>query len=478
MHAEIHEQMRKFSEAEVVPHAHEWHLKNDYIPMEIVQHVAELGRAVSVGDLNGDAFNDLAVANYTSSSISVLLNKGDGTFYPAVNYSAGGHAGDVVIVDLNLDGHNDMAATSWNMDWVAVYINKGDGTFEDMVTYGGVPGPEALSAADFDSDGDIDIVTVNSYLGNSLSVLYNKGDGTFALFGQQSLEGPPRSVFADDFDNDSLTDIVVACGSFVDLYRSESAVSDFIMFSRSRLFSSESGLAAAVFGDLDNNGFCDLFYAAYDSGQVSVFLNTGGVFDSLTSVTVGRNPGALCPADFDGDNRLDLAVLNESAGEINFLQNNGDSTLSPVPVTAAGDVASSLTAADFDDDGDIDLAVCVNYNGVVIVRNETGSLVEIDETEDTRLPGQYLLGRNYPNPFNPETLIEYQLPVRSRIKITVFDLLGREIAVLVDEIKPAGAYVTRWNGCDMENNRAASGIYFYQLNTGKYISSAKMILLK
>ncbi|PKL84371.1 MAG: hypothetical protein CVV24_00070 [Ignavibacteriae bacterium HGW-Ignavibacteriae-3] len=107
----------------------------------------------------------------------------------------------------------------------------------------------------------------------------------------------------------------------------------------------------------------------------------------------------------------------------------------------------------------------------VINRNEINwnvTAVEID-----KLPLHYALEQNYPNPFNPETVIAYTLPARSFVSLKVYDLLGRQMAVLVDEDKRAGNYRVKFNGTDF-----SSGVYFYKLQTEKATSIKKMLLVK
>jgi hypothetical protein len=85
----------------------------------------------------------------------------------------------------------------------------------------------------------------------------------------------------------------------------------------------------------------------------------------------------------------------------------------------------------------------------------------------------FSLSQNYPNPFNPTTKINYQIPYTSLVSIKVYDLLGREVASLVNEEKPAGNYEAEFDGSDL-----SSGIYFYKIQAGDYTSVKKMILLK
>jgi hypothetical protein len=97
------------------------------------------------------------------------------------------------------------------------------------------------------------------------------------------------------------------------------------------------------------------------------------------------------------------------------------------------------------------------------------------EDEQNFLPTEYKLEQNYPNPFNPSTKISWQSPVGSWQTLKVFDILGREVATLVDEYRDAGSYNVQFT---MHNLQLSSGIYFYQLNAGSFIETKKMILIK
>jgi hypothetical protein len=89
------------------------------------------------------------------------------------------------------------------------------------------------------------------------------------------------------------------------------------------------------------------------------------------------------------------------------------------------------------------------------------------------VPQKYYLDQNYPNPFNPETTIRYGLPVSGNVKITVYNMLGEKTDILVDKMQTAGKYEVKWHS----GNRA-SGVYFYQIQVGRYNQIQKMILIK
>jgi len=89
------------------------------------------------------------------------------------------------------------------------------------------------------------------------------------------------------------------------------------------------------------------------------------------------------------------------------------------------------------------------------------------------VPAAFSLSQNYPNPFNPSTTIKFSIPKSSAIKLTIFDITGRELEVLVNETLAAGTYQTEWNASSY-----SSGIYFYKLQSGNYSETKRMILVK
>jgi hypothetical protein len=98
-------------------------------------------------------------------------------------------------------------------------------------------------------------------------------------------------------------------------------------------------------------------------------------------------------------------------------------------------------------------------------------IVSVDN--ELNLVNEFNLFQNYPNPFNPSTVISYQLPVASNVTLKVYDVLGREIATLVNEEKPAGSYEVDFNA-----NGLSSGVYFYTLRLNDKSYSKSMILMK
>ena len=94
------------------------------------------------------------------------------------------------------------------------------------------------------------------------------------------------------------------------------------------------------------------------------------------------------------------------------------------------------------------------------------------------LPDRFSLEQNVPNPFNPSTAIAYQLPEAGMVRLAIYNLLGQEVRVLVNEQRNAGSFTATWDGTDALGRRAASGIYLYRIQAGSFLATKRMLLLK
>jgi len=155
-----------------------------------------------------------------------------------------------------------------------------------------------------------------------------------------------------------------------------------------------------------------------------------------------------------GSFRVDYAYLN------GFSEENPDQYLTHLEMDV--DYEVSFTPDDVRNGDDTVVKTAIEW-----IVNSTN----LKETTSGYLT--YELLNNYPNPFNPSTTIRFSIPLRNNVTMKVFDILGNEIATLINEDKPAGSYEVEWNASEL-----TSGIYFYQLRAGNFIETRKMILLK
>ena len=123
----------------------------------------------------------------------------------------------------------------------------------------------------------------------------------------------------------------------------------------------------------------------------------------------------------------------------------------------------------------IDCTEIGTLNNIYLVGHNYNTTVDVEEEINTKLPTEFVLNQNYPNPFNPSTIISFQLPATSNVTLKVYDILGNEVATLVNEYKQAGAYNVEFG---IKNVELSSGIYFYRLQVGDFVQTKKMILIK
>jgi Bacterial Ig-like domain (group 3)/FG-GAP-like repeat len=174
--------------------------------------------AAAVADFNGDHKLDLVVVNETDNNASVFLGNGDGTFRAPVAYSTGvgGNPLSVTVGDFNGDGKLDLAVADFHTQQVSVLLGNGDGTFQTVKAYPTGANPSSVVMGDFNNDGRLDLALTSTPLGSSagnlVSLLRGKGDGTFGppvLFATGS---QAYSAALGDYNGDGAMDLAVANG--------------------------------------------------------------------------------------------------------------------------------------------------------------------------------------------------------------------------------------------------------------------------
>jgi len=107
-----------------------------------------------------------------------------------------------------------------------------------------------------------------------------------------------------------------------------------------------------------------------------------------------------------------------------------------------------------------------------------GPEVVASVANEGNMPRQFALDQNFPNPFNPETTIGYTLREAAHVKISIYNIIGHEIATIVNDYQPAGYRQTQWNGTDNSGQKVSGGMYLYQIQAGNFTKTMKMVLLK
>lgn len=324
--------------------------KTDYV-------TASAPSSVAMGDMNGDGKLDLAVANSSSTSVSVFMNSGTGNFLAKVDYTTGSSPIALAMGDLSGDGRPDIAVANATSNTVSVFISSGTGNLAAKVDYTTATDPQGVAIADFNSDGKGDIVTSN-LLSASVSVLMNKGDGTFNSKFDYSVGSAPQDVTAGDVDGDGKIDIIAANWS-------SNSVSVLLnngngTFASAVDYTTTSNPESVVVADLNADGKLDIA-AAGDGGAVSILINNGdGTFASKVDYTAGTVPRDIAVGDINGDGKPDLAVVNRDSTNVSVFMNNGNGTFASAVNYTTGTTPFSLAIGDVNGDGKADMAVAAS----------------------------------------------------------------------------------------------------------------------
>ncbi|MCR4322427.1 MAG: FG-GAP-like repeat-containing protein, partial [Candidatus Brocadiaceae bacterium] len=361
-----------------------------------------LPRSVSIGDLNGDGKQDLAVANSGTDNVSILLNtttQGASipTFTAKTDFTAGSSPISVSIGDFNGDGKPDLAVANYNSSTVSVFFNTTASgaatpsfTAKTDFTTGNLP--ISVSIGDFNGDGKPDLALANQG-SNTVSVLLNttaSGASTpsFTAKTDFSTGSGPVSVSIGDLNGDGKPDLALAnqgSDTVSVLLNTTASGASIPSFTVKTDFSTGSGPLSVSIGDFNGDGKPDLAVANQGSSTVSVLLNTTASgastpsFTAKTDFTTGNFPMSVSIGDFNGDGKPDLAVTNGGPNTVSVLLNttaSGASTPSFTVKTdfSTGNNPTSVSIGDFNGDGKPDLAVTnVNSNTVSVLLNTTAT---------------------------------------------------------------------------------------------------------
>jgi hypothetical protein len=369
-----------------------------FLPAVTYNSGGSLSNYVAVADVNGDGKPDLLVANKDSSTVSVLLGNGDGTFQPAVSYSSGGSfTFSLAVGDVNGDGKLDLVVANAGSDsnTVGVLLGRGDGTFATAVTYdSGGYFPESVAIADVNGDGVADIVVLDCgtrFAGcgggqnGTAAVLLGNGDGTFRAGASYDAGSGAIWLAVADLNGDGKPDIVVAdCGANIFCPTSRPGALSVLLGNGDGTFHaavsySSGGVSAmsVAVADVNGDGKLDLLVANSGSSTVGVLLGNGdGTFQAASVYNSGGSSYAsnqIVVADVDGDGKLDLLLANYGIG-VSVLLGNGNGTFqSALSYSSGGSGPTSVAVLDLNGDGKPDVVVANLYSNTVgVLLNNSG----------------------------------------------------------------------------------------------------------
>ena len=177
-------------------------------------------------------------------------------------------------------------------------------------------------------------------------------------------------------------------------------------------------------------------------------------------VQVLHNPEIISFGTVESNSTVKLQSTDKEVGLFNLINAPNEQTHVSIPINISGKEA------------DITFVIrAIGYDNRIISQQTSKMTVH-------NIPEQFALHHNYPNPFNPVTTIQYDIPVDAEVILDVYDILGRHVKTLIHANQTAGYKSIRWNGTNDQGRLASAGMYFYHLQTVGYSKIRKMVLLK
>ncbi|MCI0472145.1 MAG: FG-GAP-like repeat-containing protein [Ignavibacteria bacterium] len=492
------------------------------------------GRGLTCGDYNNDGNLDFVVGNWQSS---ILLYKNLGTSFSEVSAAAGvnwiSYGGAINWLDYNNDGKLDFVLCNNGVParYSFLFKNNDLSTFTHATFLAGMTDSTSVlscASGDYDNDGDLDVLWGTQMIQGTdgTSVLYkNNGNGTFTnvtAAAQFFVNYYSWGVHWGDYNNDGFLDAAIANSNGASYIFKNNGNGTFSNATFALGVDVSTSSYSCGWADYDNDGDLDIYFSRGVNQADKLYRNDGTTFTDVSAASgMGDLLHSSCISwgDYNNDGFLDLYLNNNGSTNRLYKNNAGNSnkwlilklTGTNTNRSAIGTRVTAITGSlrqireveggsggkgqnslpvefGFGTASIIDTLKVRWYSGLTqtftnVTPNRIISLTEGGtlgiENSVSLLPDNFKLYQNYPNPFNPVTKIKFDIKKsengtrNAAVKLIVFDVTGREIAMLVNGILQPGTYEYTFDGTNL-----TSGLYFYKLTEGGFTETRKMILLK
>ena len=462
-------------------------------------YVGKYPTSITTGDFNRDGNTDIVTANYYSNSISLLLGDGTGSFNPAINFNAGAHPWSIASGDINGDENPDLAVTNYSSNSVSVILGDGKGGFDSPSNFNTGATPSSVAITDLNNDGGSDL-TVANYNSNNLSILLN---ACTLVQINQAPEAKCQDVtmVADANCQANVSPEQVDNGSY-------DPDGDEMTFSLSPPGPYPVGVTSVTLTVRDGQD------ASTCTAMITVTDDTKPVLVAIT------DPIELWPPNHKYENinvnqlfvsvtsncnnisNDDVYILSVGSDEVDNAKNYGDgNTINDIVISqdcksvylrkerqgSGNGRVYTITLGAVDGSGNTSTTNCcvtvplsddgtssVNDGPAYTISNSCARLFVRNNIIKKKYKNEvYQLEQNFPNPFNPSTKISYVVLQPGYVKLSIYNILGEEVAILVDHFVEAGSYEVPFDASNL-----SSGLYLYKLQYDNQFQIKKMLLSK
>jgi subtilisin family serine protease len=444
-----------------------------------IQTGSQVIGSIAMSDTNNDGHKEFAACLQNNS---IVFFNHAGTVHWTIPAGGTLRSGPV-ITSLGMNSSRQVVTATQTGTVIAINT---DGTYYPNfpATVGGaILGPPAI--ADLNGDGIQEIIVAT--LNGNLHAVNSATGQNIAGFPVTLQGGSQNPITIANLDGDNYPEILVptSTAGYLTAYNHDGSV----------LFNKNIGgqiKTGSVVADVNNDGTKEIVLIS--AAGMLYIMNSNGTDLPNTPINIGQ--AVECTptvARFDGGNLAGI-IFGDTNGKLHSVR--ADGTESPnFPITLDGNIKVSATLGDIDNDSDMDIVI-PNDTGFFVVDikrpaqsyewycflgtyNRGGNIYQATPVADEGVPAfSTALNANYPNPFNPTTTISYSLANAGNVQISIFNQKGQLVRTLQEGQMPAGDHQVVWNGRDDNGASVASGIYYYRMQSGKYSSTRKMVMMK
>ena len=478
-------------------------------------------RVLALGDQNGDGYDDFMLHGAPWADTFMIYMGGE-TIDTNSAMLFNNRVRGKIAADINHDGIKDILVNSFDSSKVYVYYG---GQYLDTIPDCILPHPESVSLSygveiknigDFNGDGYEDIVFVDYYLPNSTiqkSIYYICSTyPEFDLIPEMIISSDTsknvrvNDISSGDLDGDGKSDLMLRrhIGETINenvsilIIRGNSSwdtTSVQSFYQKEQTFNLRT---MRILGDINNDNRADVMLYSYGN-YYPYYMEFSIIYGSIPVDTVPdvglntQNMGHLTyktmiAGDVNGDNYQDIIYIAGNFGYpiVKVFLGGKNMNNHNLPVLVLGGSSNFYggligRVGDVNGDGVDDFLIgTASKTGMSIfgfceiLSGDSSIIVNgIEEGSEGEKPEGFQLYDPYPNPFNPETVISYQLPVNSKVTLTIFDILGKEVTKLVNEEQEAGSHTVKFNA-----GKLVSGVYICRIIAGDFVKTIKMSLVK
>ncbi len=401
---------------------------------------------VSKGDVNGDKMDDLIIRNgntfyFYSRNISINSN----------SFTIGNSTDKSFVIDYNNDGKSDIVL--YNSTSINVYYSE---CTSNSFLFSSTPSVNISITLDlsakiffgrFTNDKYVDLLTYKNHIWNVYRGWITGFDSLFT-YDWGNLNDTP---LVGDFNGDNIDDIAI--------YRTSAGYGEWFVSTSNGTSFSNSPYWYKRWG---NNSGDDPLIGKFDGNKyLDIMIHRRTAYPNwyycLSNYAKLTTPTFYDPSPWWADS---LGLL-------------GDNIYKPIVIDFDGNGIDDLCLYNFNDNINDNITIKFIKQGK-IRSSETGTLPKNNnEGKDDLIPREFSLTQNYPNPFNPTTTINYSLPTNQNVKLEVYDILGKRVTTLINEMKSAGYHSVNFNASNL-----SSGIYIYRIQAGNFINTKKMLIMR